>query len=41
MIYKKNQLFIENVSALSVVKKYGSPTYCYSLNKLEKNILKV
>ncbi len=40
MIYKKNQLFIENVSALSVVKKYGSPTYCYSLNKLEKNILK-
>ncbi len=40
MIYKKNQLFIENINVLRIAKKFGTPTYCYSINKLTENILK-
>ncbi len=38
MKFNKNRLFIENVNVDRIVKKYGSPTYCYSLNKLKQNI---
>ncbi len=38
MYFKKNRLFIERVEALKVVKKFGTPTYCYSLEKLQNNI---
>ena len=38
MYFKKNRLFIERVEALKVVKKFGTPTYCYSLEKLKNNI---
>ena len=39
MHYKKKKLFIEKVDSLKIVRKFGTPTYCYSLNKLKKNIL--
>jgi len=38
MNYRNNQFYIENISASKLVKKYGSPTYCYSLSKLKSNI---
>ena len=38
MYFKKNKLFIEKVDALKIVRKYGTPTYCYSLNRLQNNI---
>jgi len=40
MNYKKNQLCIESVPVKKIVKKYGSPVYCYSLIKLKLNITK-
>jgi len=40
MNYKKNHLYIENVSASKIVSRFGSPSYCYSLNKLKLNIKK-
>ncbi len=38
MNYKKNQLYIEKISTNKIVKRFGSPTYCYSLKKIELNI---
>ena len=38
MYFKKNKLFVEKVDALKIVQKYGTPTYCYSLNRLRNNI---
>ena len=35
MNYKKNNLYIENISAQKIAKKFGTPSYCYSLNKLK------
>ena len=32
----KNKLFVEKVDGIKIVKKFGTPTYCYSLNKLKK-----
>ena len=40
MKYKKNQLYIENIPINRIVKKFGSPLYCYSLKKLKLNIQK-
>ena len=34
---KKNNLCVENVSSLSLVKKYKTPFYCYSLAQLKSN----
>ena len=34
---RKNNLCVENVSALSLVKKYKTPFYCYSLSQLKNN----
>ena len=38
MIYKNNSFFVENISAINIAKKYGTPSYCYSINKLKNNI---
>ncbi len=38
MEYFNNKLKIEKVSVHNIVKKYGTPSYCYSYNKLKKNI---
>ena len=38
MHFKKNKLFIEKVEGSKIVKKFGTPTYCYSLRKLKNNI---
>ena len=38
MNFKKNKLYIENIEAKNIVRKFGTPTYCYSFNKLKKNI---
>ena len=34
---RKNYLFIENISALRLAKKYKTPFYCYSLAQLQDN----
>ena len=38
MNYKKNSLYIENISIQRIAKKFGTPSYCYSLNRLKLNI---
>ncbi len=40
MKYKKNKLLIDNIQVDNLIKKFGTPTYCYSYNELKKNILK-
>ena len=37
---RKNNLCVENVSALSLTKKYKTPFYCYSLEQLKSNYKK-
>ena len=34
---RKNNLCVENISALKLVKKYKTPFYCYSLSQLKSN----
>ena len=34
---KKNSLRVENISAISLAKKYKTPFYCYSLSQLKSN----
>ena len=34
---RKNNLCVENLSALNLAKKYKTPFYCYSLNQLRNN----
>ncbi len=38
MKYKKNDFLIDNVEAKILAKKYSTPLYCYSLNKIKENI---
>ena len=38
MKYKKKHFYIENVSAEKIAKKYGTPSYVYSHNKIKDNI---
>ncbi len=40
MHYSKNKLFIDKKAVDQIIKKFGSPTYCYSYNQLKNNILK-
>ena len=40
MYYIKNKLLIDKIVVDKIIKKFGSPTYCYSYNKLKENILK-
>ena len=37
---RKNNLCVENISALSLAKKYKTPFYCYSLAQLRNNFLR-
>ena len=39
MNYKNSKLFIDNISVGKIINKFNTPTYCYSFNKLKKNIL--
>ena len=34
---RKNNLYVENISTASLVKKYKTPFYCYSLSQLKSN----
>ena len=36
---RKNNLCVENISALSLAKKYKTPFYCYSLAQLKNNFI--
>ncbi len=38
MNYKKSNLYIENIPVQKIARKFGTPSYCYSLNKLKLNI---
>ena len=38
MEYINKKFTIEKISIESIAKKYGTPSYCYSLNQLKKNI---
>ena len=38
MKYKKKHFYIENVSTETIAKKYGTPSYVYSYNKIKDNI---
>jgi len=38
--FRSNSLCIENISALSLAKKYQTPFYCYSLAQLRNNFLR-
>ena len=40
MNYKNNNFYIEKVKAENLIKKYGSPIYCYSNRRLVENIKK-
>jgi len=40
MLYNNNKLLIDNIAVDTIVKKFGTPTYCYSYNQLKENILK-
>ena len=35
--FRRNNLYVENISALSLTKKYKTPFYCYSLSQLKNN----
>ena len=34
---RKNNLCVENISTLSLIKKFKTPFYCYSLSQLKSN----
>jgi diaminopimelate decarboxylase len=38
MKYKEKNFFIENIEASTLAEKYHTPLYCYSYDKLKKNI---
>ena len=38
MKYIDNKLIIEKINVQDIAKKYGTPTYCYSYDRLKKNI---
>ena len=38
MRYINKKLTIENISIENIAKKYGTPTYCYSYDRLKENI---
>ena len=39
MIYKKNKLTIDGIDINLITKKFDTPIYCYSYDKLKENIL--
>ena len=38
MRYKNKKLLIENISVQNIAKKFNTPAYCYSYNRLKENI---
>ncbi len=38
MNYRNNNFYIENIKAENIIKKFGSPIYCYSNKRLVDNI---
>ena len=38
MKYINKKLTIDNVNVQNIAKKFKTPTYCYSYNKLKENI---
>ena len=38
MNYKNNIFYIEKIKAANLIKKFGSPIYCYSNRRLVDNI---
>ena len=38
MRYKTNKLLIDNIAIDKIIKKFGTPTYCYSYNQFKQNI---
>ena len=36
--YKNKKLFIDKISANQIIKKFGTPAYCYSYDQLKENI---
>ncbi len=38
MIYKNNKLVINDFNISNITKKYKTPIYCYSLNRIQENI---
>ena len=41
MLYIKNKLTFDKKNVESLAKRYGTPLYCYSFNKLKSNILEL
>ena len=39
MKYIKNKFLIEKFTVENIAKKYGTPAYCYSYNRLKENIV--
>jgi len=39
MKYQSNNFFIERIKAQNLAKRFGTPIYCYSYEKLKKNII--
>ena len=39
MNYKKSNLYIDNIPVQKIARKFGTPSYCYSLNKIKSNII--
>tara|TARA_B100000989_G_scaffold4883_1_gene3428 strand:+ start:474 stop:1688 length:1215 start_codon:yes stop_codon:yes gene_type:complete len=40
MKYIKNKFIIEKFTVENIAKKYGTPAYCYSYNRLKENIIR-
>ena len=38
MRYNENKFFIDGISAEKLAKKYRTPLYCYSLNRIKNNV---
>ena len=38
MNYKKNEFFVEKVKSSFLAKKYSTPLYCYSFDRIKDNI---
>ena len=38
MRYKTNKLLIDNIAIDKIIKKFGTPTYCYSYKQFKQNI---
>ena len=40
MKYNNNKLLIDKISVDRIIKKFGTPVYCYSYNQIKENISK-